>query len=109
MNPPLPPLDVAAHLPFLARALEEDHAADDITTRALVDGEAVARADVIVRAPGVLAGLPLAQPVLCLLDPAAEVVLHQADGESVAQGSIALTVRARARAILSAERTVLNL
>jgi len=109
MNPPLVLLDAAAHLPFLARALEEDHAAHDVTTRALVDETASARADVVVRAPGVLAGLPLALPVFRLLDPAAEVVLHQADGEGVAEGSIALTVHARARAILSAERTVLNL
>ena len=55
-----PPLDVAAHLPFLARALEEDRAEQDLTSRALVDPERVGVADVNAKAGGTLAGLPLA-------------------------------------------------
>jgi nicotinate-nucleotide pyrophosphorylase (carboxylating) len=108
-HPSAPPaLDVTALLPFLARALEEDRAEQDVTTRTLVDDDRVVTADVVAKAPGVLAGLALAEPVFRFLDPEAEVALHYDDGESVAERSRILTVTGRARAILSAERTVLD-
>jgi nicotinate-nucleotide pyrophosphorylase (carboxylating) len=57
----------------------------------------------------VLAGLPLAGPVFRSLDPDADVTCHLEDGERVAAGSRVLTVRGLARAVLSGERTALNL
>jgi nicotinate-nucleotide pyrophosphorylase (carboxylating) len=104
-----PPLDVEPHLPLLRLALAEDGAAHDLTVASVVPAEARASADVIAREPGVVAGLPLAEPCFALLDPAARVECHVADGDAVGAGDRLLTVHARARAILSAERTVLNL
>jgi nicotinate-nucleotide pyrophosphorylase (carboxylating) len=102
-------LDVGAHLPLIARALEEDQAARDLTARAVVPEGTRARATVVARAAGVLAGLALAEPTFRSLDPEAEVTLLYADGEAVAESARVLTVEGDARAILSAERTVLNL
>ena len=44
-----------------------------------------------------------------VLDPAVEVELHVADGDALDPGTTVATVRGPARAILTAERTVLNL
>jgi nicotinate-nucleotide pyrophosphorylase (carboxylating) len=108
VNDEIPPLDVEAHLPFLARALEEDDAAHDLTAAAVVPADAVATADVVARASGVLAGLALAEPVFRMLDPDAAVEALREDGEKVGANTLVLTVRGKARAILAAERTVLN-
>jgi nicotinate-nucleotide pyrophosphorylase (carboxylating) len=105
----LPPLDVASHLPLLARALEEDRAHHDVTAAAVVPADRVVTAEVRAKAAGVLAGLPLAEPVFRALDPDATVERHAGDGDLVGAGTVVLTVRGRARAILSAERTALNL
>jgi nicotinate-nucleotide pyrophosphorylase (carboxylating) len=108
-KPPLPPLDVAEHLDLLARALEEDHARRDVTTHAVVRDDRAARAVVVAKAVGVLAGLPLVLPCFRLLDADATVESSFADGARVAPGDVVLEIGARARAILSAERTALNL
>ncbi len=107
--PPEDALDVEEHLPFLARALEEDRAENDLTARAIVPEDARAEADVVARETLVVAGLPLAAAAFRILDSDAAVDLHVADGEEVSAGTRVLTVKGLARAILSAERTVLNL
>src|SRR5262245_3025265 len=50
-------------------ALEEDQAFNDITTIATVVSERRARAKLVARAPGTIAGLPLALEAFRLLDP----------------------------------------
>lgn len=104
-----PPLDLEAHLDLLARALEEDHATRDVTAAAVVREDRPAEAVVVAKAPGVLAGLALAEPTFRLLDPEARVVSPHEDGARVKPGDVVLRVEGRARAILGAERTVLNL
>ncbi len=106
---PLFPLDATAVEALLGRALAEDRADHDVTTRAVVAADRPARAVVVAKAEGVLAGLPLAEPAFRRLDPAASVEHRLADGDRVAPGDEVLSVEAGARAILSAERTVLNL
>ena len=102
-------LDLDALRPHLERALAEDHAQTDVTARAVVaDPAQRATADVFARASGTLAGLPLAEPIFRLLDPEAAVTLHYEDGERVGENAPILTVAGRARALLSAERTVLD-
>lgn len=102
------PLDVEEHLPFLARALEEDRASADVTSRALVDAEVTAVADVVAKGAGVIAGTPLVEPLFRFLDPEARVGVRTPDGERVAPGAVVLTVEGNARAILAAERTALD-
>lgn len=104
----LPPLDPAPHLPFLRAALEEDGAADDLTARAVVPAERRATADVVAKQEGVVAGLALAAPTFRLLDPQARIELLAADGDEVGPGTRLLAVEGLARALLGAERTVLN-
>src|SRR5205814_3697160 len=88
--------------------LEEDLGRGDPTTLALVPEDARATADLVAREAGVVAGLPLVEPLIRILDPDATVECLAKDGDAVAAGTVVAVVRGRARAVLSAERTALN-
>jgi nicotinate-nucleotide pyrophosphorylase (carboxylating) len=107
-GPPIPPLDVARFVPFLRAALAEDDAEHDLTVNAVVPADRLVTADLVAQQSGVLAGLALAGPTVTLLDPGAAVTLSAADGDDVGPGTPLASFRGRARSILSAERTLLN-
>lgn len=65
-------------------------------------------ADLVCRERGVLAGLLLAPMILARLAPSAEWTEHARDGERLAPGQTVATLRAEAREVLAAERTLLN-
>jgi len=93
----------------LALALEEDLGqAGDITTNAVMPAHASAEAEIVVRKPGVIAGLDLAAASFKALDPDVQFVADIADGAKVARGSRIARVQGKTRALLSAERTALN-
>lgn len=96
-------------LATVRRALREDRANEDVTTRLLgasADRPAVGR--LIAEGRFVVAGLPLAAAVFRELDPDAQVALECADGASVSPHQVIATVHGRAGAILAAERVALN-
>ncbi len=91
-------------------ALEEDlRYGPDVTSAAAAAPGARAAAAVVARAPGVLAGLPVALAVLDAagLTPAASEPLC-ADGDRIDAGAAVLRIRAPLRELLGAERTLLN-
>ena len=90
------------------RALEEDAAFDDATTR-LLGGRAALSTVGRIRAEGtfVVAGLPLVETVFRELDGEASCERHVDEGEMAADGAVVLTVRASARALLAGERVAL--
>lgn len=105
----LDPADVAA---LVAAALAEDLAGGvDVTTVATVPAGARGQADVVARAAGVVAGLPVAEAVFALASPGSAVACtdRAADGDLVAAGQAVLTVTGPVSALLTAERTALNL
>src|SRR5690606_19594783 len=62
------------------------------------------------RADGTVSGLPLAELAFWLVAEGALEVSRQAeDGDSVKRGDVLMTVTARTRDLLTAERTALNL
>ncbi len=90
-------------------ALAEDLGqAGDVTSQLTVSPEATARARLVARQPGTLAGLVLAEAAFRLLDANIVFKPERADGNTVAAGDIIATVEGNARAILAAERTALN-
>ena len=96
--------------PIVRAALAEDLGrAGDITTDSIVPADAVATARVAARKDGRVAGLEVALSAFRTLDPAAELRMEHGDGADVAPGATIATVTARARALLTAERTALNL
>ncbi|MDQ2106611.1 carboxylating nicotinate-nucleotide diphosphorylase [Azospirillum isscasi] len=96
--------------PIVRAALAEDLGrAGDITTDSIVPADAVATARLAARRDGRVAGLEVALSAFRILDPAAELRVEHGDGSDVAPGATIATVTGRARALLTAERTALNL
>lgn len=104
MTPDLAQIDA-----LIARALAEDVGTGDVTTLATVPPERQAVASFRAKEHGVLAGLAVAERVFAAVDPAVEVTWAARDGQRVEAGTEFGTARGPARAILTAERTALNL
>src|SRR5215467_2205313 len=97
-------IDEAVH-----RALDEDLGrAGDITSMATIPETTTARAILVARQAGVIAGLPLAVATFKTLSPDIRIEAHFRDGAVVASGLHVLTISGPARAVLTAERTALN-
>jgi nicotinate-nucleotide pyrophosphorylase (carboxylating) len=93
----------------VTRALSEDLGrAGDVTSVATVPEDAQARAVVIARAAGNIAGLPVVDSVMRRLAPDAQIIAHARDGDAVSAKTPLMTVTGNARAVLAAERTALN-
>ena len=91
------------------RALEEDLGqAGDITTRSVVAPSAIAKAEIVVRDKGVLAGAQAATLAFTLVDSGLQVGFCARDGSTVERGGVVAVVEGSARSILTAERTALN-
>ncbi|GAA4545878.1 carboxylating nicotinate-nucleotide diphosphorylase [Pseudonocardia xishanensis] len=91
-------------------ALDEDlRYGPDATTAATVPADAVAVGSFTPRKAGVLAGVPVARAVLDLVVPGYTLVSALSDGSRLVPGEPALVVEAPVRALLTAERTALNL
>ncbi len=96
--------------PLLRRALDEDLGrGGDLTTDSVVPDDAMARAVIVAREAGTIAGIEMAAAVFGLLDPDVEVAVEVRDGTDVAAGTVLATVSGPARPILTGERTALNL
>lgn len=94
--------------PLLSAALQEDWAWGDLTTQTVVHAGSRARAEFLYKAPGVVAGLPIAARLFHLIDPSLVFTAHVAEGGHVASGTVAATVVGDAGALLSGERVALN-
>lgn len=110
MKPSADELDEARAV--IARGLDEDlRYGPDVTTVATVPADAVTTASMATREPGVAAGVDIALLVLDeVLGPDGYTVVDRVeDGARLSAGQALLTVRAPARGLLTAERTMLNL
>ena len=99
----------SSHRDAVRRALEEDRAADDVTTGLL--GAAARRpacAQFVAEGRFVVAGLPIVALVYAELEPAARVAALCAEGEWVAPGTVLVRAQASAAALLAGERVALN-
>jgi nicotinate-nucleotide pyrophosphorylase (carboxylating) len=95
---------------FAAAALEEDLAGGtDVTTVATVPAADRGRGDLVARTPGVVAGLPVAEAVFAWASADLDCAELAADGDTVEAGQRVLSVTGPIRAVLTAERTALNL
>jgi nicotinate-nucleotide pyrophosphorylase (carboxylating) len=96
--------------PIVRAALLEDIGhGGDLTTDAIVAPQARAKAHIVARKAGVIAGLDAAKLTFELLDPHAQFDVAIRDGERIQAGQSAARVSCSARALLTGERTALNL
>lgn len=95
---------------LIRNALREDLGrAGDLTTDALVAADATAVGAVMARRAGRVAGSEIVARVFEILDPSMETEIVVADGGDAESGSTLIRLRGPARAILTGERTALNL
>nr|WP_274638061.1 carboxylating nicotinate-nucleotide diphosphorylase [Microbacterium bovistercoris] len=92
----------------VAAALEEDAPWGDLTSTALIPESATARAALVAREDGVLAGGAVFAAAFALTDPGIEVTVQRDDGAVFSPGDVLATVTGPARAVLTAERVGLN-
>jgi nicotinate-nucleotide pyrophosphorylase (carboxylating) len=96
--------------PIIRACLAEDLGrAGDLTAQACIDEDARLVATFGARKAGTIAGLACARLAILALDPDATFEPMALDGETVEPGAVLARVEANARALLSAERTALNL
>lgn len=93
---------------LIDRALREDLGAGDHTTLATIPVTARGAARLLVKEPGILAGLDLAQAITHRVDPDLTLKAYMLDGAAIGPGDVPFTLIGPARSILMAERLILN-
>ena len=96
------------HIEFIKAALLEDVGAGDYSTLASISPEANGKAILKIKEDGILAGMELARQIFLFLEPEADFVAFEKDGNKVVFGQIAFEVNAKIHTILKAERLALN-
>jgi nicotinate-nucleotide pyrophosphorylase (carboxylating) len=109
MDPMLLPHPLTYHDIVRTALLEDLGGAGDLTTDAVVRDGLTAVANIVFRREGRLAGAAIAAEAFRLLDPTVEVAHLLVDGADVTAGAAVLRLHGSARAVLTAERTALNL
>jgi nicotinate-nucleotide pyrophosphorylase (carboxylating) len=100
-----PPSDLPA---VVAAALAEDVGGGDLTAQ-LVPAQRFGRASVITREEAILAGRPYVDEVFRQVDPRVQVEWQANDGDSLVANQVLYRLSGPARALLTGERTALNL
>lgn len=94
---------------FLRNALAEDIGDGDHTSQACIPDSATGTAKLLVKEPGVLAGMEVAEKVFSMVDSGLQLQTFLNDGDVVKPGDIAFHVSGSSLSILTAERLVLNI
>jgi len=90
-------------------ALAEDVGRGDVTTEATVLEDSTCTARLLLKQPGVVCGLPAVEAVFRALDPDVSFEAAAADGDRFAEATELARISGRTRAVLTGERTALNL
>jgi nicotinate-nucleotide pyrophosphorylase (carboxylating) len=93
---------------YIENALREDVGDGDHTSRACIPPDAISTAKLLVKEPGVIAGVEVAEHIFRKTDKNAKLTIFKNDGEDVSKGDIAFIVEMNTRALLLSERLVLN-
>ncbi len=105
----LQPPPVETYRALVAQALAEDIGQGDVTSRTVIDDGVVARGVIQAKAPLVVAGLDVAFEVFRQCDAGALFEVRWGDGARCERGDVVAVVTGSARALLTAERTALNI
>ncbi len=93
---------------FIDQALNEDIGPADHTSLACIPANSRSKAHLLIKEPGVLAGVEVARRILHKVDPQSHFQLYLEDGADVSAGEQAFETECNTRALLSAERLILN-
>ncbi|MFN2298434.1 MAG: carboxylating nicotinate-nucleotide diphosphorylase [Anaerolineales bacterium] len=93
---------------LISAAIAEDIGSGDITSNSIFPPHAVARAHIISKEEGVVAGLPVARAAFAKRDPNITFSAEATDGDRVKESQVLVRIEGPLRSILSMERIVLN-
>lgn len=93
----------------IADWLEEDIGNGDVTTMTTIPAERMAKGIIHAKESGLIAGLPVAQLVFAVVDPALQFRTLAGEGTAIMKGTVLAEVEGSARSILLGERLALNL
>jgi nicotinate-nucleotide pyrophosphorylase (carboxylating) len=93
----------------LRQWLEEDIGMGDVTTMSTIPLDGRSKGIIHVKDVGVAAGLPVAEMVFALVDPALRFEAKAVEGQAVQHGTVLAEVTGSTRGILLGERLALNL
>jgi nicotinate-nucleotide pyrophosphorylase (carboxylating) len=93
---------------LIQTALAEDVGPGDVTSRLTVPADRFARARLVTRAGGILAGIDVCRQVFLTLDRSIRFTPKLKDGARFRKDQVLAEAHGRARSILTAERTALN-
>ncbi|TDQ06870.1 carboxylating nicotinate-nucleotide diphosphorylase [Pedobacter metabolipauper] len=93
---------------FIKNAIAEDLGDGDHTSLSTIPADAQGKAKLLIKEPGIIAGVALALEIFNQVDASLTVEVLINDGAEVKYGDIALTVSGSTHSILLAERLVLN-
>ena len=102
------PLNAIELQKLVRAALDEDSAFNDITTIATIVSDRRARAALVARNTGTIAGVSLALEAFRQLDPKGTMRVDREDGARVSKGDPVILLTGHARGLLGAERVALN-
>lgn len=80
----------------------------DVTSAATLSPVTHLTGEIIAKAAGIVAGLPVAESIFALLDPQITFKHEKADGETIQAGEILAVVAGPGRSLLAGERVALN-
>jgi len=101
--------DRFAALRLIDQWLAEDIGCFDLTTQLMIDRTATATFYMNAREPMTLAGIEVSAAVFTRYEPRCSVEIKAQDGQTVEKGTGLLVVSGPAQALLTAERTALNI
>ena len=101
-------LDKARTLKIIKAALKEDIGRGDITTVNTVPKVESVKAEIIANQDCIVCGMDIAEWIINAVDYSVRFKPQVNDGQKVYKGKVVAFLEGHARAILSAERTVLN-
>ena len=94
---------------LLNLAFAEDIGDGDHTTLSTIPADAMGSSRLIIKEDGIVAGVDIALQVLRKVDPSIDVEVFIQDGSKVKKGDVVFVAHGPVRALLTAERTMLNI
>src|SRR5438477_632130 len=94
---------------IVEQALLEDIGMGDVTTESTISADVAGTGNVLVKEPGIIAGIDVAELVFRMIDEDLEFKANHVDGASVYEGSVVASLNGSIASMLKGERTALNL
>ncbi|MDE7111161.1 MAG: carboxylating nicotinate-nucleotide diphosphorylase [Muribaculaceae bacterium] len=94
---------------LLTLAFAEDVGDGDHTTLSTIPADEIGKQRLIIKEPGIIAGVEIARKVFEKFDPELKMTVFIQDGAEVKPGDVAFEVEGKVQSLLQTERTMLNI